>query len=70
MSLATFLLLLHPADVINSAGASQTVTVSVQSYQLAVWNRAGQFAVEPGNFVVRVGTSDTTFLTTNLTVSA
>ncbi|EIM85301.1 glycoside hydrolase family 3 protein [Stereum hirsutum FP-91666 SS1] len=51
------------------AGQSQTVSIPVLSSQLAVWTVKNTWAVEPGTFVVKVGTSDETFLSTNLTVS-
>ncbi|KAF9066897.1 glycoside hydrolase family 3 protein [Rhodocollybia butyracea] len=53
-----------------AAGASQTVSIEVQSSQLAVWNLANQWAVEPGVFNVMVGTSEIAFAQTNLTVTA
>jgi beta-glucosidase len=51
------------------AGSSQTVSIEVQSEQLAVWNLNNEWAVEPGVFTVQVGTSAEAFATTNLTVT-
>ena len=42
--------------------------IPVNISQLAVWTVDGTFVVEPGAFAVKVGTSDTTFLNTTLTV--
>ncbi|KAG6832147.1 hypothetical protein H0H92_004878 [Tricholoma furcatifolium] len=50
------------------AGGSASVTIPVLSSQLAVWTPQNEWAVEPGVFTIKVGTSDTTFLQTNLTV--
>ncbi|TDL14551.1 glycoside hydrolase [Rickenella mellea] len=52
-----------------SAGGSTTVKITIQSSQLAVWTVANAWAVEPGQFMVKVGTSDQVFLSTTLTVS-
>ena len=57
------------ADIPSSAGSSQTVTVPVSLEQLAVWTVKNTWAIEPGQFLIKVGTSDQTFLSTNLTVS-
>ncbi|KAK7033924.1 hypothetical protein VNI00_012548 [Paramarasmius palmivorus] len=51
-------------------GASQTVTINVESSQLALWTTENKWVVEPGTFVVKVGTSDQTFGKANLTVTA
>ncbi|EIW81674.1 glycoside hydrolase family 3 protein [Coniophora puteana RWD-64-598 SS2] len=51
-----------------SSGTSQTVTIPVRSKQLAVWTVDRTWAVEPGNFSIWVGTSDTKYLNTTLTV--
>ncbi|ETW84887.1 glycoside hydrolase family 3 protein [Heterobasidion irregulare TC 32-1] len=51
-----------------SAGASKTVTILVQSLQLAVWTLQSGWVVEPGAFAIKVGTSDQTFLNATLTV--
>ena len=52
----------------GSPGESQKVTIPVKSTQLAVWSLSNKFVVEPGQFAVKVGTSDQTFLNTTLTV--
>ncbi|KAF8919142.1 glycoside hydrolase superfamily [Mucidula mucida] len=51
------------------AGASEIVTIPVLSSQLAVWTNSGGWAVEPGRFNVKIGTSEESFVQTNLTVS-
>jgi len=51
------------------AGSSQTVSIEVQSAQLAVWSLNNEFVVEPGQFTLQVGTSDEVFATANLTVT-
>ncbi|KAI3598503.1 glycoside hydrolase family 3 protein [Moniliophthora roreri] len=53
-----------------AAGASQTVTVDVKSSQVALWSVENKWVVEPGTFIVKVGTSDQTFARTNLIVTA
>jgi len=50
------------------AGQSKTVSISVASTQLAVWSVNQTWVVEPGQFTVKVGTSDQSFLSTVLTV--
>ena len=52
----------------SSAGSSQDVAIEIKSEQLAVWTLENKFAVEPGTFNIRVGTSDTTFANATLTV--
>lgn len=56
-------------DPSNSAGSSQTVSIEVQSEQLAVWNLDNEWEVEPGVFTVQVGTSAEVFATADLTVT-
>ncbi|KAJ7733286.1 glycoside hydrolase [Mycena metata] len=51
------------------AGGSVTVTIPVLSSQLAVWNVQNAWAVEPGQFSIKVGTSDQVFAQGNLTVT-
>ncbi|KAI0337167.1 glycoside hydrolase, partial [Trametopsis cervina] len=51
-----------------AAGESQTVNIPVLSNQLAVWSVKQAWVVEPGQFTIKIGTSDQTFLTTVLTV--
>ncbi|TCD71921.1 hypothetical protein EIP91_000053 [Steccherinum ochraceum] len=51
-----------------AAGASQKVTIAVNNSQLAVWSLKNSWVVEPGQFVIKVGTSDQTFASTNLTI--
>ncbi|KAJ7620968.1 glycoside hydrolase superfamily [Roridomyces roridus] len=51
------------------AGGSVTVTIPVLSSQLALWTVDNQWAVEPGVFNIKVGTSDQVFAQGNLTVS-
>ncbi|OBZ65451.1 Periplasmic beta-glucosidase [Grifola frondosa] len=53
-----------------AAGTSQNVTIPINSSQLAVWTLDNSWVVEPGQFTVKVGTSDQSFLSTNLTVQA
>ncbi|KAI8984797.1 glycoside hydrolase superfamily [Trametes punicea] len=50
------------------AGSSQRVTFPVNSTQLAVWTLDDQWVVEAGQFTVKIGTSDQTFLNTTLVV--
>ena len=50
------------------AGTSKTVSILVQSSQLAVWTLQNGWVVEPGAFAIKVGTSDQTFLSVTLTV--
>ena len=45
------------------------MSIEVDSSQLAVWTLSNTFVVEPGQFTVKVGTSDQAFLTANLTVT-
>ncbi|KAJ4488424.1 glycoside hydrolase family 3 protein [Lentinula aciculospora] len=52
-----------------SAGGSQTVSIEVESSQLALWNLDNEWAVEPGVFTVTIGTSDETFAQATLTVT-
>ncbi|KAG5351352.1 hypothetical protein C0989_006867 [Termitomyces sp. Mn162] len=51
------------------AGGSTVVTIPVLSSQLAVWSVQNKWVVEPGVFAVKVGTSDTVYAQTNLTVT-
>ncbi|PFH45933.1 glycoside hydrolase family 3 protein [Amanita thiersii Skay4041] len=51
------------------AGSSTTVTIPIQSSQLAVWMLGGSWVVEPGQFTIKVGTSDQAFAQTTLTVT-
>ncbi|KAI0059329.1 glycoside hydrolase family 3 protein [Artomyces pyxidatus] len=50
------------------AGTSKTVSIGVQSSQLALWSLQSSWVVEPGTFTIKVGTSDQSFLSANLTV--
>ncbi|KIJ31722.1 glycoside hydrolase family 3 protein [Sphaerobolus stellatus SS14] len=50
------------------AGKSQTVTITVQSEQLAVWTLQNQWAVEAGQFQIKVGSSANTIAQTILTI--
>lgn len=50
------------------AGNSETVRIQVNSTQLALWSLDSSWVVEPGDFAVKVGTSDTTYLNSTLTV--
>ena len=56
------------ANDAHSAGASKTVTIPVKSEQLAVWTVKQAWTVEPGQFLIKIGTSDQTFVNTTLTV--
>lgn len=49
-------------------GEAKKVSIRVNSTQLAVWSLSNKFVVEPGQFAIKVGTSDQTFLNTTLTV--
>ncbi|SJL14428.1 related to beta-glucosidase [Armillaria ostoyae] len=49
------------------AGSSRTVTIPISSSQLAVWSYNG-WVVEPGNFNVKIGTSEETYVNATLTV--
>ncbi|KAI0070156.1 glycoside hydrolase [Panus rudis PR-1116 ss-1] len=49
-------------------GSSKTLTLPIKNSQLAVWSLKNTWVVEPGQFTVKVGTSDQAFLTTTLTV--
>ncbi|KAH8103067.1 glycoside hydrolase superfamily [Cristinia sonorae] len=50
------------------AGSSKSVSIKINNSQLAVWSLKGSWVVEPGQFAIKVGTSDQTFLSTTLTV--
>lgn len=49
------------------AGSSRTVTIPISSSQLAVWSYNG-WVVEPGNFNVKIGTGEETYLNTTLII--
>ncbi|KAI0640646.1 glycoside hydrolase superfamily [Trametes meyenii] len=51
-----------------AAGSSKRVDIRVNATELAVWTLNNKWAVEPGQFAVKVGTSDQTFLNTTLVV--
>ncbi|KAI0751919.1 glycoside hydrolase [Daedaleopsis nitida] len=51
-----------------ASGENKKVTIHINSSQLAVWSLSNKFVVEPGQFAIKVGTSDQTFLNTTLTV--
>ncbi|EJF59983.1 glycoside hydrolase [Dichomitus squalens LYAD-421 SS1] len=51
-----------------ASGESKTVTINVNSSQLALWSLRNSWVVESGTFAIKVGTSDQTFLNTTLTV--
>ncbi|KAI0795421.1 glycoside hydrolase family 3 protein [Abortiporus biennis] len=51
------------------AGGSTTVTIPISNSQLAVWTIDNKWVVEPGQFNIKVGTSDQSFLSTTLTVT-
>lgn len=50
------------------ARSSKDVSIQVNANQLAVWTLGNDFVVEPGQFNVKVGTSDQTFANATLTV--
>ncbi|KAI0333361.1 glycoside hydrolase [Cubamyces sp. BRFM 1775] len=50
------------------AGSSKRVTIPVNITELAVWTLDNKWVVEPGQFAIKVGTSDQTFLNTTLVV--
>lgn len=52
----------------SSAGTAKDVTISISNDQLKVWTLSNKFAVEAGQFNVRIGTSDTTYINATLTV--
>ncbi|KAF8874876.1 glycoside hydrolase family 3 protein [Gymnopilus junonius] len=47
------------------AGKSATVSIPISSTQLQVWSSQSAWAVEPGTFTIKVGTSDQPFASTN-----
>jgi beta-glucosidase len=49
------------------AGQSKKVTVPVRGEEIGVWSSQQKWVVEPGDFLIRVGTSDRTFANTTLT---
>jgi beta-glucosidase len=51
------------------AGGSKKVAINVKGEELGLWSIKNQWVVEPGDFLVRVGTSDSTFANATLTVS-
>lgn len=51
-----------------SAGTAKDVTISISNDQLKLWTLSNNFAVETGQFNVRIGTSDTTYVNATLTV--
>ncbi|KAF5391791.1 hypothetical protein D9757_001760 [Collybiopsis confluens] len=53
-----------------AAGASETVSIEVLSSQLALWNLNNEWAVEPGVFSIKIGSSDQVFAQANITVAA
>ncbi|KAF9037100.1 glycoside hydrolase family 3 protein [Panaeolus papilionaceus] len=50
------------------AGGSVTVNVVVQATQLGLWSSSNEWVVEPGQFAIKVGTSDQSFANATLTV--
>ncbi len=58
---------LHVLTDTASAGSSRVVTIPISSSQLAVWSYNG-WVVEPGNFNVKIGTSEDTYINTTLIV--
>ncbi|KAF9461447.1 glycoside hydrolase superfamily [Collybia nuda] len=50
------------------AGGSVTVKIPILSSSLALWSLRNTWVVEPGNFNIKVGTSDQAFAQTTLTV--
>jgi beta-glucosidase len=54
--------------VIRRAGQSKQVSIEVLSEQLAVWTLQNTWAVEPGQFQVKIGSSAQVFAQTTLTV--
>ncbi|CAA7268703.1 unnamed protein product [Cyclocybe aegerita] len=51
------------------SGGSATVSIKILSSQLAVWSLRNSWVVEPGAFIVKVGTSDQVFAQGTLTVA-
>lgn len=51
------------------AGESKTVSIDIQASQLAVWSLRNTWVVEPGQFLVKVGTSEQSFANATLTVN-
>jgi beta-glucosidase len=59
-----------PLNLLLSAGQTKQVSINIGSNELALWSLKNNFVVEPGTFIIKVGTSDETFLHGNLTVTA
>ena len=51
-----------------SVGTDKDVTISISNDQLKLWTLDSSFAVEPGQFNVRIGTSDSTYINATLNV--
>lgn len=51
------------------AGSSETVTIQINSTELGLWSLDNAWIVEPGDFTVKIGTSNTTYLNATLTVT-
>ncbi|KAI0820668.1 glycoside hydrolase superfamily [Trametes gibbosa] len=51
-----------------AAGDSKRVVIPVNASELAVWTLDSRWEVEPGQFALKIGTSDQTFLNTTLVV--
>jgi hypothetical protein len=66
-------LLVHEHAMLTTSGAcraggSTRVTVPVRADTMQVWTPQGKWKIEPGQFNVRVGTSDETYANMTLTV--
>ncbi|CAK5266567.1 unnamed protein product [Mycena citricolor] len=51
------------------AGQSTTVTIPITTSNLAIWTLNNAWAVEPGVFTIKIGTSDVVYLQSNLTIT-
>ncbi|KZV72163.1 glycoside hydrolase family 3 protein [Peniophora sp. CONT] len=52
------------------AGSSETVSIEIQPTSLELWALSNKYVVEPGLFIIKVGTSDEVLASANLTVTA
>ncbi|KAI5114741.1 hypothetical protein M0805_001989, partial [Coniferiporia weirii] len=48
--------------------SSTEVKITIKSSQLAVWTLNNEFVVEPGQFAIKIGSSDTVYANATLTV--
>ncbi|KAJ8502412.1 hypothetical protein ONZ45_g11788 [Pleurotus djamor] len=50
-------------------GGTERVSIEIDAQQLAVWSLSNTWVVEPGQFRIKVGTSDQSFLNDTLTIN-